>query len=488
MKIQHWYFKKRHPEDVPKPKPVEKATPEVAKVTPETAKRPIKKQAMSSISQKTGKESSLGLRKPHTHVKADSEQAILDAYWSKTSTGDRLRNRIMQRMEHVKKMKGQQQEPTVIKRAKTPNYTGAANRKKNMSKLIIMVQEAKVAAATKIPIADSVTCKNHMNLNKPEIARANARSISPNKDDGKSPFAESAKTPVEESQPNMTYISARPSIITNSKSPANEEFTLQNFIDQEITPKEKRPSNERESVTYSALKDQLRKITIELEQEKRGGQGEDALNSHRKPRRTREDRNKRNMKMISDISAVIDYKNSLNPMLTSTGITELNATTITSTTDGPRALTEANAMPEAKENSESGKRPLLHSGKKKPIAKPSQPLKENVNKPSMTKQKQKPPVDPSKKESDAKKHMARRYLGELYTKIMFKLKDIERGKKAVAPQKRPIRILEKSATCRQDLAKENSTKLKSSRGNLSKRGGATAVQQENVVEGPTVIT
>lgn len=64
---------------------------------------------------------------------------------------------------------------------------------------------------------------------------------------------------------------------------------------------------------------------------------------------------------------------------------------------------------------------------------------------------------PAKSRKEANPHMARKYLNELYAKILFKVKDMERERKV--PLRMVKRVLEKCPSLRGNISKKTSSKI-----------------------------
>jgi len=304
------------------------------------------------------------------NVKKDNEQAILDAYWSDFGPGNKLKNRIMERMKRVNKVNNFQPLTT---RAKTPGNQGRLRKnklKKDTSKLILMVQETE-----KPEILDS--CKSlNRTKSKPLFSPTYSKATVSN------------------------YGSNRPSV--NS--------SLQNI------PKE---GLKRDSSAYLTLRQQLDKLTMEIQG---NTERQDESISYRKQRRTRKERGKGKR----DISMALED--------TSTLSSKRGPSILNSARDAPPRFI-FDTTPKNVEDGKLGKPPLSSSRKVlDKAAKENKPIQK---------------INLMKK--DPRIHLVRKYLGDLYTKIIFKVRDMGKSKKAVKK-----RTLEKCPSSRQELPKLHS--------------------------------
>ena len=177
----------------------------------------------------------------------------------------------------------------------------------------------------------------------------------------------------------------------------------------------------KESIAYSKLRDQLSKITLELRAE--SNEPSDRCQSKR---RTRKDRRLKPMNNRSKI-----YKNKI--------LSKLNRS------QDAIKITE-NIVPKG-----------LHLLKNLPL---KTKAKNGIG--NYTKENSKPgkmiikPLLWGKKIMESQRHLARKYLGEVYSKIIFKVKDIERQKKMVMPLRSIKKVIEKCPLYRQDSSRLNS--------------------------------
>lgn len=179
----------------------------------------------------------------------------------------------------------------------------------------------------------------------------------------------------------------------------------------------------RDASAYLTLREQLDKLTMEIQSTDYYEQQDESV-SYRKQRRTRKERGKgkRDMSMAIDDTSTLSAKRTPSLLNSARGPEK----TIRFTFD---------TTPKSKSGIEGGKigKPPINSSRKvlDKIAK--------ENKPN-TGQK----INLLKK--DPRTHLVRKYLGDLYSKVMFKVKNIERNKKTVTK-----RILEKCPSSRQEL-------------------------------------
>eukprot|EP00826_Nyctotherus_ovalis_P034109 TRINITY_DN2798_c0_g4_i1.p1 TRINITY_DN2798_c0_g4~~TRINITY_DN2798_c0_g4_i1.p1 ORF type:complete len:391 (-),score=94.28 TRINITY_DN2798_c0_g4_i1:159-1331(-) len=225
LKIQHWFFLKRHPENVPKAR---------------AAKRKPAKEVKKS-------------RLPK--VTSNNEQEVLDACWTKGTLGNKLRNKIIKRMERVKEI-NKSQCPLTARGVKqtsraTPSTKGMG--KRNMSSVVLLVQER----------------------NKPRLATSR-NSIRP---------ALACNTPLV----NFSFAgraSAMENYLTSSRISKDSAQNLHHTGRK----RELSRSSCRDNSVYETLRDQLQKITLKLDME--GIRSNDT--SEWRQRRTRKERSDRN--------------------------------------------------------------------------------------------------------------------------------------------------------------------------------------------------
>lgn len=310
----------------------------------------------------------------------DNEQAILDACWSGTAMNDKLKNKLLERMERNKKSR-QFRAPSLATRTKTPAQQNSAI-KSTKNKLVLMVQES---SHHKLPLPKVTSCKHK---DQPFVNR----------------FAPSPSIPEPK-------VKGRPSLDPVSRS-------LQDGF-----PSGSQKGMRRDASAYLTLRDQLSKLTMEIQ-----GNNcsiDDSVNS-KKQRRTRKERKKG--QFDRDSSMVMDSGT-------------LEKSVLNNTQD-------VNKMSRGRLN----KVPSGKIGLKRPLPghKQNDAAKENT-KPNQT--------SSSKliitKKPDSNKHLARKYLGELYAKIIFKVKEIEKNSKPNPPQKQ---TLVKCPSAKQDLRKLSHSK------------------------------
>jgi len=476
IKIQHWFFIKKKHVDV---KPTEKS---------DLSSSSLSVNNKSTISKSDKENSQISAQK--------SEQEILDSIWSQNSAGDKIRLKILQKMNHAKQIKEQQKKQgPFVNRTRTPSRTADVAlkaRQKNLSKLIVIVQEAE-KQKTNITRKNSENIQEKLNktlTRKINKIRGNMKSVSPREKlflnkSNLIDFKDIDKSPLNESKVNTTYISNRPSIDINSSPPkANNteksHTSMQQYIETEFNFNS--PQNiqqmPNEAKTYSNLKDQLRQITAELEKEKIGNEKNSCENEKsKKQRRTRDVRKKKNFK--SDSLASLDDKSF--EKCENFDLADFNTTQQIQKTEiiieENEEENNENIEKIQKENAE-----ILENNILKPVKLNNAKNLEKTKIPVVRKLSRKmttPVILPSKnmkneqenllkKEIQAKNHMARRYLGELYSKIMFRIKGTVQEKKAekIIHENKQKRILERSATCKNI---ENKEKLKNEDVKISKK-------------------
>lgn len=188
-------------------------------------------------------------------------------------------------------------------------------------------------------------------------------------------------------------------------------------------------ASRKDSSAYNALKNQLNRLTLELRRE----DSEQDLGKHR---RTREDRKVR-LKLQNNATALSK---------------ELILGRLNRSQDAIKITDEI--VPSK-----------LSLSKMKYVSKVSKPhARDSFKKPAKqpTKENAKPVVkfaaDSNRRSKNSRKHIARTYLGELYTRIMFKVKEIERERKTNVPLKNACKCSERTAPSRQDTSGINSLK------------------------------
>ncbi len=563
-------------EPVPEPKPAEPAEEQQEPIAQQpksagkkpvssTKKAPIRKR--SALLPKPGKENF----KPKSHTKAGSEQAILDMYWSRmmtkpagapvqkreelqtakvaagaggeqtTAGNQKLRNRILQKIENAKKVRIEEKNPVNVpgmKRSKTPLRTGSTVPKlwqkrptQKNGKLIIMVQEAQIQSPTS-PTNCPPLGGPRMISTRNKI-KASARSISPRREG--SPMQHPADTTqlnitaahydcfdTASSAVETTYLSNRPSVTPISPIAVGDRSeklfspSIENMADM---PLETGGETGRETITYNSLRDQLKDIAKELEEERKGGNKQDPQDSSRKPRRTREARKKKNL-ALGDSTMISVEKDTLlsprdNPQPDKTS-TQLLSVTVDDTTvseethanephwekkPGRPSITDkaANsgkatdavkkklaviaAKAGANCQSKAGNRrnqvvSRLASTKSKDTSSSSRRLIKDSSSRALldTSQTKKPGTDQKDKDWVAKLHIARSYLNEMYSKAMYQLKETNREKKKPAAPAGKKRTLEHSATSRLELRKDAAKQEPGTKNAVQNRASHTAKQ------------
>ena len=137
MKIQHWFFFKRHPEKIPK-----------------IAKKPLKSVKVTKA--------------------VDDEQQFLDACWNKNTLNKKLRNKIIKRIERVKEIK-KTQYPLSSRTARptnkaVPNTKGMG--KRNMSSVVLLIQESNKRAPSRLTTSRN-SIRPGLGCNTPQVNAAN---------------------------------------------------------------------------------------------------------------------------------------------------------------------------------------------------------------------------------------------------------------------------------------------------------------------------
>jgi hypothetical protein len=356
--------------------------------------------------------------KASKNIKAKAkEQDILDACWSGGKMGDKFRSKLMKKMEQVKKL-SQSQYPLNLKGAKplsraTPATKGMG--KKNMSSMIVMVQES---SRTKGLDGRVLTSRSRR---VPAL-----RCITPRVNPANCSFAGKS--------------SAINTSIADSKalSSARESENLKSAGDNSV---------------YKALREQLHKITLKLDMEEY--KPEDTEVSGQRQRRTREERSGRNADNKMDKTLPLQTKD---------------------TNSQPQGL-KSGVLLEKKVK--GVKRPLTRNQTNNPI-KSYNFHKENL--------KMKPPIESiycttrppaksfkktelgmSKKLSDPNKRAAKKYLLELYERLIYQIKDAERNKKVTDTTKKLKGAIGRCTGSRNNLYNESNSKRSLQPKNLSSK-------------------
>ena len=214
---------------------------------------------------KEKEKANLKLRLPK--VTSNNEQDVLDACWTESTIGGKLRNKIRKRIERVKELNKSQYSFTSRggKPAPTPSIKGMG--KRNMSSLVLLVQETNRCGSR-----NSGRVNTTLKCNTPRINPINCS------------FA--------------GRVSAMDNYITNSK--ASRDLSGYGALSSarearcDGTDKKEHTSFCRDNSAYETLRDQLYKITLKLDME-----GNNVNISEHKQRRTREQRCGRNLNNTS---------------------------------------------------------------------------------------------------------------------------------------------------------------------------------------------
>lgn len=309
------------------------------------------------------------------------EQAMLDAYWSGGAAGSKLKSRIIERMKRASKASSQ----PLTARAKTPGHQGGLRKnrlKKDMSKLVLMVQETE-----KPEVACADSCKSQSRgSNKPLFSPTFARSAAPSL---------SSKRPSANVSVHSTCGAARDGL-------------------------------RRDASAYLLLREQLDRLTMEIQGDCSGERLEESV-SCRKQRRTRKERGKGNLKrdtsMITEDVSAFSVKRGPSVLKSARG------------GDRPTRFILDTTSKNAIEGNKRGK-PSMSSSKKTL----DKGAKENAK------------LNPGQRLNLARKdpngYVARKHLGDLYTRVIFKVRNIERSKKTA-----PKKTLEKCPSSRHELPK-----------------------------------
>eukprot|EP00826_Nyctotherus_ovalis_P048419 TRINITY_DN5703_c0_g2_i25.p1 TRINITY_DN5703_c0_g2~~TRINITY_DN5703_c0_g2_i25.p1 ORF type:complete len:325 (+),score=74.40 TRINITY_DN5703_c0_g2_i25:485-1459(+) len=291
----------------------------------------------------------------------------------------------MERMQQVKKVK-QFRPPSIGNRTKTANQLGSARKKQNTSNIVLMVQESGNSKLTsKAPISRD---------------REFNQSFS-------GQFAISPRINRADSELKPDCSGSRPSLGVVSQS----------LRDSLSFPSRAQSGLRRDNSAYFTLRDQLSKLTMEIHGDCSADNQDESLSS-RKQRRTREERRK-NGGLYRDASMVLEKPAglTLKKNMSNLNLAQEFHNNVQHTFS--RIHKEVAGI---KQRAKSGmKHPIMRNNLKRPLATAIQATKENA-KPNAK-------ASASNKGADPRRYLARKYLSELYAKVMFKVKDIERQRK-----------------------------------------------------------
>lgn len=239
MKIQHWFFFKRHPENIPKVNLVNKKEIKRSKVT----KLPM--------------------------VTNNNEQEVLDACWNESTLGNKLRNKLIKRMERAREMSKSRQPFT---RERT-NTTIKGMGKRNMSSKILLVQERNkpLGYTTSRTIINPILGSNTPQVN----------------------FSFAGRTSAMEQ-----YLSSSKGYKDISSYHTGRDIRARRELSK---------SSCRDNSVYETLRDQLQKITLKLDKEGIS----DGLEWRQ--RRTRKERADRNVNLVYGSSSLVQSQPCLPP-------------------------------------------------------------------------------------------------------------------------------------------------------------------------------
>jgi len=330
-----------------------------------------------------------------------SEQAIVDACWSEATVGKKLKTKLMERMQQVNKVK-QYRPPSISSRTKTSNQFNSARKKQNTSNIILMVQE-------------------------PGHPKLSVSKAPPNKDKDfnqtfSGQFVLSPRINKAEEESKGECGSSNPSVRNSLNFSSRTQTGLK-----------------RDNSAYFTLRDQLSKLTMEIHGDCSIDNQDESLSS-RKQRRTREERKKNGL--YRDASMVLEKPSnlSLKKNMSNLNLAQEFHSGIKNTFN--RIHKEVAGI---KQRAKSGvKNKMMRNNIKKPLVTVIQAAKENT-KPNL---KSTARVT-NNKTADPKRYLARKYLSELYAKVTFKVKSIEREKKTSTQKKTSLNF---------NLNKENQNK------------------------------
>jgi hypothetical protein len=337
-------------------------------------------QSESSNSKRSGHKKCV---KTSKRKKQGNEQAILDACWSERGIAKKLKLKMEEQMQHIKKVK-----TPFTKRAPEEKIKGGKNKSR-----VMMVEESERIYPTFVMRHNSSS--SNLKVTPLRVSR-NLISQAVLLDEGE------IKSSYATEEPSIQYDTS----LEEDTSPL--QSCIPNF--------DRDPSSlHKETIAYNALKKQLNRITLELRRE-------DSEQDLGKQRRTREDRKIRLKQPVYTKEQILGR---LNRSQDAIKITD-------------EIVPNTFSHSKMKHKSKVGK-PHTRNSFKKVI----HPTKENAR--PITK------LTGHTNTISSKKHVTRKYLGELYTRIIFKVREIEREKKMNPHKNRAL-------TSRQDTTGVNSLK------------------------------
>lgn len=306
--------------------------------------------------------------------------------------GKKLKTKLMERMQQVKKVK-QFRPPSIGNRTKTANQLGSARKKQNTSNIVLMVQES---GNSKL-LASKASISRDGEFNQSFSGQ----------------FAISPRINKADSELKSDYGGSRPSL----------GLVSQSLRDSLSNPSRTQSGLRRDNSAYFTLRDQLSKLTMEIHGDCSADWQDESLSS-RKQRRTREERRK-NGGLYRDASMVLEKPAglALKKNLSNLNLAQEFHNSVQRTFS--RVHKEVTGT---KQRAKSGmKHPVMRNNLKRPLATAIQATKENA-KPNAK-------ASAASKGTDPRRYLARKYLSELYAKVTFKVKDIERQRKTATLKK-----------------------------------------------------
>lgn len=297
--------------------------------------------------------------KQQHNLKADNEQAIIDACWSVNMLGSKVRNKMLDQINRANKIRKSQ--PPV--RAKTPNKAGPKY-KKETNRVTIVKEDKSPEQFIERNITSSIK-------------------LSPRKNIMQSSFITSMFSEFNESLD-----------CKNEGLNSSDVTAFQTGIDS-VIPSVNLTSN---SSYKTLLKSQITMCTKNENKEKR-------------KRRGRKERNKfeNDQSIIDPNNVTVTIHNER--ILEDQSDSKLNESALTSVSNNAETV---------KKRTKSGVRKIATH---------------NLKKSFISTMKQKTVI--TKKDINPKRYIARKYLAELYDKVIFSVKEIERTKKLAATLQHP---------------------------------------------------
>lgn len=392
----------------------------------------MKKSLPKAKSTKNIRGSTLFRKEKKSKPKINTEQDILDACWSESTMGDKLRDKLMKQVKEINKS----QYPLTSKYTKQSNRATPSARgmgKKNMSSLVLMIEQPN---QDKIKIPGVCTTR-------PNVCQS-FRCTTPVLNQLNCSFA-GRITDVNDfgTQRRQPSNSGMGSVRNNSRAGNYDEY---------------KPLTSDNSV-YKTLRDQLNKITLKLDTEDYSC--DDTMTSGKRQRRTREERSGRNTALRSGTSMLVERK--LDAGLPKDNEEKENSGIPQQIKGELLSMKETFKKPFTRNQLNSSTKSYNNAKNEFPVegsyctTKVNQKTFKKVN------------TRPSKLPADPNRHLARKYLLDMYSKINLKIKDIMKGKKTAAPSNLLKKVANNYATSRNSNYSKTTSKQSIKTKGINKR-------------------